>query len=110
RVHDALVSGSGGFYGGVAPHRPVEMVEEGVAMAKEVQPDVFISVGGGSTHDTTKAIATLLAEGGDIHDYAIRFEPPDRITVPPTPSPKLPILSVPTTMGCAEFSRGGGGI
>ncbi|ETW99012.1 MAG: hypothetical protein ETSY1_16540 [Candidatus Entotheonella factor] len=79
-------------------------------MAKEVQPDIFISVGGGSTHDTTKAIATLLAEGGNIYDYAILFEPPDRITVPPAPAPKLPILSVPTTMGCAEFSRGGGGI
>src|SRR5207245_10122045 len=79
-------------------------------IATEVQPDVFISVGGGSTHDTTKAIAILLAEGGDIHDYAIIFEPPDRLTVPPTPAPKLPILSVPTTMGCAECSRGGGGI
>ena len=99
-----------GVYAGVAPHAPVETVEEGVAMATEVQPDVFISVGGGSTHDTTKAIATLLAEGGDFHDYAICFEPPDRLTVPPTPSPKLPILSVPTTMGCAECSRGGGGI
>ena len=110
RVQEALGSRSVGVYAGVAPHAPVETVEEGVAMAKEVQPDVFISVGGGSTHDTTKAIATLLAEGGDIHDYAIRFEPPDRVIVPPTPAPKLPILSVPTTMGCAEFSRGGGGI
>ena len=55
-------------------------------------------------------MATLLAEGGDIHDYEIIFEPPDKITVPPTPSPKLPILSVPTTMGCAEFGSGGGGI
>ena len=57
-----------------------------------------------------RPMATLLAEGGDIHDYEIIFEPPDRITVPPTPSPKLPMLRVPTTMGCAEFSRGGGGI
>ena len=110
RVQEALGSRYVGTYSGVSPHSPVGTVEEGVAMAKEVQPDVFISVGGGSTHDTTKAIATLLAEGGDIHDYEIIFEPPDRITVPPTPSPKLPILSVPTTMGCAEFSRGGGGI
>ena len=110
RVQAALGSRYAGVYAGVAPHAPVETVEEGVAMAKEAQPDVFISVGGGSTHDTTKAIATLLAEGGDIRDYAIIFEPPDRITVPPSPSPKLPILSVPTTMGCAEFSRGGGGI
>src|SRR5262245_66119332 len=90
RVQEALGSRYVGVYAGVAPHAPVETVAEGVAMAKEVQPDVFISVGGGSTHDTTKAIATLLAEGGDIHDYAILFEPPDRITVPPTPSPKLP--------------------
>ena len=110
RVQEALGSRYGGTYSGVAPHSPVQTVEEGVAMAKEVQPDVFISVGGGSTHDTTKAIATLLAEGGDIRDYAVIFEPPDKIIVPPTPSPKLPILSVPTTMGCAEFSRGGGGI
>ncbi|MBM3227099.1 MAG: iron-containing alcohol dehydrogenase [Candidatus Tectomicrobia bacterium] len=110
RVQEALGGRYAGVYAGVAPHAPVETVEEGVAMAKEVQPDVFISVGGGSTHDTTKAIATLLAEGGNIRDYAIRFEPPNRITVPPTPAPKLPILSVPTTMGCAEFSRGGGGI
>ena len=110
RVQEALGHRYAGTYPGVAPHSPVETVEAGVEMARELQPDVFVSVGGGSTHDTTKAMATLLAEGGDIHDYEIIFEPPDRITVPPTPSPKLPILSVPTTMGCAEFSRGGGGI
>ena len=110
RVQEALGQRYAGTYSGVAPHSPVETVEAGVEMAKEAQPDVFISVGGGSTHDTTKAMATLLAEGGDIRDYAIIFEPPDRITVPPTPSPKVPILSVPTTMGCAEFSSGGGGI
>ncbi len=110
RVQEALGSRYVGTYSGVAPHSPVETVEAGVAMAQETQPDIFISVGGGSTHDTTKAMAVLLAEGGDIRDYAIIFRPPDNITVPPTPSPKLPIVSVPTTMGCAEFSRGGGGI
>ena len=110
RVQEALGSRYVGTYSGVLPHSPVDTVEAGAAMAQETRPDVFISVGGGSTHDTTKAIATLLAEGGDIRDYAIIYEPPDKIIVPPTPSPKLPILSVPTTMGCAEFSRGGGGI
>ena len=110
RVQEALGSRYVGTYSGVAPHSPVATVEAGAAMAQETQPDIFISVGGGSTHDTTKAIAVLLAEGGDIRDYAIIFEPPDKITVPPTPSPKVPIVSVPTTMGCAEFSRGGGGV
>ena len=110
RVQEALGSRYVGTYSGVSPHSPVETVEAGAAMAQETQPDIFISVGGGSTHDTTKAIAVLLGEGGDIRDYAIIFEPPDKITVPPTPSPKVPIVSVPTTMGCAEFSRGGGGV
>lgn len=110
RVREALGGRYAGIYAGVAPHSPVETVEAGVDVAKEAQPDILISVGGGSTHDTTKAMATLLGEGGDIHDYEIIFEPPDRISVPPTPAPKLPIISVPTTMGCAEFSRGGGGI
>ncbi len=110
RVQQALGDRYVGTYSGVAPHAPVDTVEAGVDTAKETQPDLFISVGGGSTHDTTKAIATLLGEGGDIHDYVIIYEPPNRVIVPPTPSPKLPIISVPTTMGCAEFSRGGGGI
>ena len=110
RVREALGGRYAGIYAGVAPHSPVETVEAGADVAREAQPDILISVGGGSTHDTTKAMATLLGEGGDIHDYEIIFEPPDKISVPPTPAPKLPIISVPTTMGCAEFSRGGGGI
>ena len=44
RVQAALGVRYVGVYAGVAPHAPVETVEEGVAMAKEVQPDVFISV------------------------------------------------------------------
>ena len=65
-----------------------------------------MSVGGGSTHDTCKGIATLLAEGGDVHDYEARFEPPVRIFVPDLPHEKIPIITVPTTFGGAELSRG----
>ena len=111
RVQEALGQRyAGHLLGGWRPTLRWRPWRPGWKWPGRLQPDVFISVGGGSTHDTTKAMATLLAEGGDIHDYEIIFEPPDRITVPRTPSPKLPILSVPTTMGCAEFSGGGGGI
>ena len=74
-------------------------------MARELQPEALISVGGGSTHDTAKGIATLLAEGGDIHDYEVRFEPPDRVVLPKLLRTKIPLLTVPTTMGGAELSR-----
>jgi len=109
RVQKALGDRCIGLYSGVAPHAPVEMLEEAVATARELQPDALIAVGGGSTSDTCKGIAVLLAEGGDILDYVIRFEPPDRIFIPETPNKKIPIIAVPTTFGGAEIGSGGGG-
>lgn len=109
RVQDALGERSVGLFSQVAPHSPVEVLQDAVALARELEPDVLVSVGGGSTHDTSKGIAMLLAEGGDIHNYEVRFEPPNRVFVPDTPHQKIPIISVPTTMGGAELSRGGGG-
>ena len=109
RVQQALGDRCIGLYSGVAPHSPVEMLEEAVAMARELQPDALVAIGGGSTSDTCKGIAVLLAEGGSILDYEVRFEPPDRVFAPDTPHDKIPIIAVPTTMGGAELSRGGGG-
>ena len=108
RVESALGGRCAGTFSGVAPHAPVEVLQEAVGLARELQPEALVSVGGGSTHDTSKGIVTLLAEGGDIHDHAAHFEPPDRVTVPDFPHQKIPIIAVPTTMGGAEVSRGGG--
>lgn len=109
RVQDALGARCAGLFSGVAPHSPVEVLRNAVAAAKDVQPDGLVSVGGGSTHDTTKGIALLLAEGGDIRDFEVQFQPPDQVFIPEAPHEKVPIISVPTTMGGAELSRGGGG-
>ena len=109
RVQQALGDKCIGLYSGVAPHAPVEMLEEAVATARELQPDALVAVGGGSTSDTCKGIAVLLAEGGDILDYVIRFEPPNRVFVPDTPHKKVPIIAVATTFGGAEIGSGGGG-
>ncbi len=109
RVQHALGARCAGLFAGVAPHSPVEVLREAVDAAKDLQPDALVSVGGGSTHDTTKGIALLLAEGGDIRDFEVQFQPPDRVFIPEAPHEKIPIISVPTTMGGAELSRGGGG-
>ena len=98
RVQQALGDRCIGLYSGVAPHAPVEMLEEAVAVARELEPDALVAVGGGSTSDTCKGIAVMLAEGGEIIDYAIQFEPPDKIFIPDTPHDKIPIIAVPTTM------------
>ena len=108
RVQEALGERFVGLYSGVAPHSPVPTLGAAVALAKETGADALVSVGGGSTHDTSKGVATLLAEGGRIHDYEAHFEPPDKITYPEFSPDRLPIITVTTTMGAAELSRGAG--
>jgi alcohol dehydrogenase class IV len=108
RVEEALGSRCVGRFAGVLPHAPVDMFEDAVAMARTLQPEALVSVGGGSSHDTAKGVATVLAEGGRIHDYETRFEPPDRVMFPDFSHDKIPLIAVSTTMGCAELSRGAG--
>ena len=108
RVKETLGNQYVGLYSGVAPHSPVATLDAAVALARETGADALVSVGGGSTHDTTKGVATLLAEGGRIHDYEAHFEPPDRVTYPEFSPHRLPIITVTTTMGAAELSRGAG--
>ena len=92
----------------MAPHSPVHTLDEAMRLAHDLKPDALVSVGGGSTHDTTKGIATLLGEGGTIHDHQVIFEPPDKIVLPKLSSERVPIIAVSTTMGAAELSRGAG--
>jgi alcohol dehydrogenase len=92
----------------VLPHAPVDMLQEAVEMARLLRPEALVSLGGGSSHDMAKGIATVLGEGGDIHDYETHFEPPDTVTIPAFSPLRVPVLTVPTTMGAAELSRGAG--
>ena len=108
RVQEALGDQCVGLYSGVAPHSPIATLDAAVALARETAADALVSVGGGSTHDTTKGVATLLAEGGRIHDWEAHFEPPDKISYPEFSTDRLPIITVTTTMGAAELSRGAG--
>ncbi len=108
RVQAALGDRCVGLFSGVAPHSPVHTLDEAMRLAERLKPDALVSVGGGSTHDTTKGIATLLGEGGSIHDHQVIFEPPDKIILPDLSSDRVPIIAVSTTMGAAELSRGAG--
>lgn len=108
RVQSALGDRCAGLFPGVAPHSPVHTLDEAMKLAFELKPDALVSVGGGSTHDTTKGIATLLGEGGKIQDHQVIFEPPDKTTLPKLSANRVPIIAVSTTMGAAELSRGAG--
>jgi alcohol dehydrogenase class IV len=79
-----------------------------VERAREARIDALVSVGGGSAIDTAKGIAALLAEGGTLPRYGVRFTPPNRKEVPPMPAPKLPHIAIPTTLSGGEYSYSAG--
>jgi alcohol dehydrogenase len=73
-------------------------VAAGLALARDHKIEALAAVGGGSAIDVAKAIAMLLANGGDYADYQWGGR---AIT-----HPSYPLLAVPTTAGTgSEVSR-----
>ncbi len=78
----------------VAAEPTVATARTGVAAARAASCDVVVACGGGSTIDAGKAIAALLANGGDPLDYLEvvgRGQPLTRRS--------LPFIAIPTTAG-----------
>jgi alcohol dehydrogenase class IV len=72
----------------------VELARAVTAKAREHRTDVVVSVGGGSVIDLGKAVAALLATGGDPLDHLEVVGRGQPIT-----SPSVPFVAVPTTAG-----------
>src|SRR5574340_48790 len=72
----------------------LEIVREGIRLARENGCDVVLSVGGGSAIDAGKAIAALITNGGDPLDYLEVIGKGQ-----PLEKPSAPFIAVPTTAG-----------
>ena len=109
---ERIKSGLGGkcvaVFDEVKPHSPTDSIVAAVERAREARIDVLVSVGGGSAIDSAKGVAALLAEGGSLPRYGVRFTPPDKKEVPPMPAPKLPHITIPTTFSGGEYSYSAG--
>jgi alcohol dehydrogenase class IV len=72
------------------PDPTTDSLAPGVLLARDHDADCVIGFGGGSPMDSAKAIALLVAQGGEMSDYKA-----------PTVNagPALPIIAVPTTAG-----------
>lgn len=92
----------------VAPHAPIPTVEEAAEAVLSYEPDVLISVGGGSAHDTTKGLAVLLAAGGPLLRHCLTYIPPDDLQHRIVPGAKLPIVTIPTTLAGSEANGAAG--
>jgi len=76
-------------------------VNTGLDNARAAEVDMIIAMGGGSAIDAGKAIAALMTNHGDIHDYLEVIGQGCSITIPP-----LPFIAIPTTAGTgAEVTR-----
>ncbi len=78
----------------IAGEPSFDAIRAGVASAREARVDVVVAIGGGSVIDAGKAIAMLLANGGDPLDYAELIGAGRAIT-----RPSIPFIAVPTTAG-----------
>ncbi|HKZ86532.1 MAG TPA: iron-containing alcohol dehydrogenase [Anaerolineae bacterium] len=83
-VESLLGARHAGTYADIRQHVPESGIAEATRLAREVQADLLVSVGGGSPIDAAKAIARALAG-------------PDGAFVPH--------IAVPTTLSAAEFSH-----
>jgi len=78
----------------VAGEPTVELARAATEAAREHGADVVAAIGGGSVIDTGKAVAMLLANGGDPLDYLEVVGSGQKIT-----RPAVPCVAVPTTAG-----------
>ncbi|HLL55896.1 MAG TPA: iron-containing alcohol dehydrogenase [Myxococcaceae bacterium] len=79
----------------------VELAREGTAQALSEGCDAVVAFGGGSALDAGKAIAALVANGGDPLDYLEVIGRGQALT-----RPSLPLVALPTTAGTgSEVTR-----
>lgn len=79
----------------------VDLVVRGVEQARREQCDVVVAFGGGSVIDAAKAVAALLANPGDVHDYLETVGEGRPIRERPAP-----VIAIPTTAGTgSEVTR-----
>ena len=106
KVLEVLGQRCAGRFEEVVQHSAVTLVDQAAGRARELEIDSLVAVGGGSSSDTAKAVAILLAEGGPLESHASKFVYPDQFFPKPLFQPKLPIFSIPTTASAAEVTPG----
>ena len=98
-----------GRFSEIHAHSPREAVIAGAALAREVEADHLLAVGGGSVTDATKTM--LLALWRNVRDVdALSALSPKRGSPPVTvlDSDRMRMTAVPTTLSAAEFTSGAG--
>jgi len=90
----------------VTPHSPIPMILEAAEQARANSSDCLISIGGGSSIDTAKAIAFVLSRNiKTLSDFEPHLErAANGQATAPAEIRALPHIAIPTTGSAAEYS------
>lgn len=112
RIRQALGDRCAGLFDSCVEHVPRDSVLALAAVAREQQPDLIVTVGGGTPTDTVKVALVALAEDirtpAGFDAFRIRVEADGTRVVPAVKAPPVRQVIVPTTLSGAEFSNLGG--
>jgi alcohol dehydrogenase len=94
-----------GQYAEISAHAPAREVAAAAEAARRAEPDVLLSLGGGSPIDAAKTVAFERATGLDVTQPEAHVQA-RRLSL--AGKPVLPHLAIPTTLSGAEFSGAAG--
>jgi len=103
KVRDALGPRCAGVFDAMPPHTPRQAVIDAANLARDVQADLIVTIGGGSITDGAKAVQLCLANdirtAQDIKTIRVTHG-----VAPKLKAPAVRQISVPTTIAGGEFS------
>ena len=108
KVRKALGPKLVGVFDAVRPHVPREDVSAAVNKAEPLQPDLLVSIGGGSATDLTKILALCLKHGlrtpESMEPFHLVVNADHTVTAPVFAGPDIPVVIAPTTLSGGEFN------
>jgi len=107
RVAAVVGDSLAGTFAGSKEHTPEPAVLAGAEAARAAGADGLIALGGSSVVDLVKGMAMVLAEGDDFARLRGQVDG-ERRRRPRLTEPKLPQISLPTTLSGAEFTGAAG--
>ena len=98
-----------GKFSAISAHSPREAVIAGAALAREVEADHLLAVGGGSVIDATKTMLLALWRGvRDVDALSSLAHKRGAAPLTPLESDRMRMTAVPTTLSAAEFTASAG--
>ena len=102
RVRGGLGTACAGVFDKIEAQNPLPCVRAGADMARELDADVIVSVGGGSAIDAGKCIVMLLGSAGELDPYLIEEDARDTTARRALGVDVLAHIAVPTTTGSSS--------